>query len=408
MHVRMLYNEASDQENPADPMTSRPVPPDVSGRAWLLVCVLGTGFVTGLVPAGLLPANLLSMQRDYGLSHEQAGRMVGLCMLQGGGVGGLLGGWVCGRVGAMRNLLASLAMAAAALAVIGLMPSLAAAAAGLAGYFFALGFMGASNALAVHMLPDGQRGITLLHAANAAGKVAGPVLASFFVYGLWRNSFVAAAFLPVALVVPGILARRTADVSVGRTRRGNSGGIAFWILIGGFGLIAGSEIAAALWIPAFGRHSLGFSAARANLLLTFFLLALVAGRLAASAASGYVAPRTAIVACGAFSVFAMPAISASGFGWAVLWFSLFGLAFSATWPSYFAYLSRAYPHRIGVMSGAAVFSTQAGFAACSWVSGWLAEAELRLPILFGAAVMGAFTTAFLVLSARWASKGESA
>lgn len=133
----------------------------------LVTSVLGAGFTAGLIPAGILPANVLNIEQAYHLSHDQMGRIIGLCMLCGGGIGGIVGGWLCGKIGAIRNMLLSFVMTAAALGCIGLIPSLFAAVGGLLAFFFSMGFMASSNVLATVMLPDRQRGVGLLHALNA-------------------------------------------------------------------------------------------------------------------------------------------------------------------------------------------------------------------------------------------------
>ncbi len=361
-----------------------------------MISVLGAGFTMGIIPAGLLPANVLNIEQAYGLSHEVMGRLICISMVCGGTIGGLVGGWVCGRIGALRNMLLSLVMVITALAVIGLAPGVYATVIGLAGYFTASGFMGSSNALATHMLPDRQRGMALLHGFNAMGKLAGPVLASLFLYGAWRNSFLAAAALPVMLVVTASMAYRAGgNTSVGRRKHGDSHpGLAFWVAVAGFALVAGSEIAVALWIPAFGQKVRGFTATQGNLLLSIFLAGMIAGRFASSALSDRLSSKHAMALCGVSLVFVWPSVVFTTYAASAVSFFLFGLAFSAMWPSYFAHLSHVFPEHLGMMGGAAVFSTQIGFALCSLVSGRLAESSLVYPMIFGAAVMGVFVAAF--------------
>lgn len=377
------------------------------GTAPLIITVLGGGFISGIIPAGLLPANVLNIEQDYGLSHAQMGRIVGLCMILAGGSGGLIGGWLCGKIGALRNVMLALVLGAASLGTIGLAHSLAATVSGLAGYFFAMGFMGSANALAAHMLSDRHRGISLLHASNAAGKLAGPMLALLFLYGAWRMSFLAAAVLPVVLVAPALLAHGNGDRSIGRKPRDASrAGAAFWLAITGFALIAGSEIAVALWIPAFGQKVRGFSPPQANALLSLFLLGMVSGRLGAGALSKKIPPKLSIGLCGSMTVMAAAVVGFTSYLLVAVSIMLLGLAFSAVWPSYFAHLSRAYPAHLGLMSGAAVLSTQIGFAACSYASGRLADLQLAYPIIFGAAVMAAFVVAFFVSPIGRTAAGE--
>lgn len=384
-------------------------PKPVGSSVPLIISVLGAGFITGIIPAGLLPANVLNMEREFGLSHEQIGRIIGLCMVCGGSVGGIVGGWMCGRIGALRNMLLSLAGAAVSIGAIGFARDFRMVVGGLLGYFFSMGFMAACNVLATVMLPDRQRGVSLLHATNASGKLAGPVLAALFLHGAWRSSFLVVAALPILLVIPTLFAHANGDTGAGRKDSSTGrAGLAFWIAVVGFGLIAGSEIAVALWIPAYGEHIRGFTGRQSNLLLSIFLSGLVVGRLVASALSTRVSSRQAIVWCGVCSAFVAPALMARGFGASGVFFFLFGLAFSATWPSYFAHLSRVFPEHLGLMSGAALLSTQVGFAGCSYVSGRLAESSLAYPMVFGAAVMAVFIIAFFASSLSRTPKGGPA
>ena len=366
----------------------------VAGGVPLMVAVLGAGFVSGIIPNGLLPANLLNIEQAYGFSHEQMGRIVGMCMLFGG-TGGLISGWVCGRIGALRTLLVSLVLLAVGMEMMGLLDSAVGVIGGLAVALFGLGFMGSASALAVHMFSDRQRGVVLLHALNASGKFCGPMLATAFLYGAWRNSFSAAAAMTIVLVIPALLAKADGQVSIGRKPdKGPRAQAGFWICVAGFALISGSEISVALWLPAFCEKSRGFTAAQSNAMLAIFLLGLMAGRFSAGALSKWVSSKRAIGICGCATVFVLPAITVPAYPVAAVFFFLFGVAYSATWPSYFAHLSRVYPDHLGLLSGVVIFATQVGFAVCSEITGRLAGADLSYPLLFGASVMAAFVVVF--------------
>lgn len=375
----------------------------------LIISVLGAGFTTGLIPSGLLPANVLNIEREYGLSHAEMGRFIGICMVVGGGLGGLIGGWLCGRIGAIRTLLVALVMVSAALGTVGLANSLYLTALGLGGYFFAGGFMGAQNPLATHMLQDRQRGVTLLHGVNATGKLAGPILASLFLLGAWKHSFLAAAALPAVLIFVLLTAHRNNDTSIGRKRDGDGHpGAFFWLAIAGFAFIAGSEIAVALWIPAYAQKVRGFSAAQGNILLSFFLLGLISGRFAASGLSSVINSRQTIGLCAVMLVFVLPAVNAKTYFASAAFFLLFGIGFSAVWPSYFAHLSRVFPAHLGLMGGAAFLSTQVGFAMCSFVSGRLAEIHLTYPMWFAAFLLAGFVLVFFASPLSRMGKAEVA
>lgn len=364
-----------------------------------MMSVLGAGFIIGMIPAGILPANILNIERAYNLSHADMGRIVGFSLICGGAFGGLVGGWMCGRMGALRTLLLSLIVAVAALLSISLIDNVYAIIIGLTAYFLAAALMGSSNALAASMLPDGQRGVNLLHGVNAVGKLSGPILATLFLYGAWRYSFLTVAVLVMLLAIPVLMAGGNGHESIGRRRKEDgSPGYRFWVLVSGFALIAGSELCVVLWMPTYSQEIRNFSASQSNMLLAIFLLGLVAGRFAASALSPRISSIQAIGICGSTVLFAAPVLYFSTFALVSVFLLLFGLAYSATWPSYFAHLSRLYPNHLGALTGGAVFWNHAGFAGAACVSGRLAELHLAYPIAFGAIVMGAFALVFCLSS----------
>lgn len=375
--------------------------PPSGPRPWLLLAVLGAGFTAGMIPAGLVPANVLNIERAYGLSHSESGRLISLCMMIGGGSGGLISGWVCGHIGAIRTMLIALVLAALGLGMVGIVPVYAGTAAGLAVFYFSAGFLGSANALAARMYPRPQRGVTLLHGVNAAGKFFGPLLASLFLYGAWRMGFAAAALLPLLLLIPAFVSQNYADPDIGRrSSRSTRPAASVWISLLGFAAIAGGEMAVALWLPAYGQRVLEFSASAGNALLAVFLVGLSAGRLAASAMSHSISPRRTIAVCGLLLLAVGPALVARSFVGAALAVFALGLAFSAIWPSYFAVLSVVHREHLGLLSGTAVFANQVGFAVCAYISGLLADVDLRWPIIFGVAIMALFVSVFFLTLGR--------
>jgi len=360
-----------------------------------MVAVLGAGFVQGLVPGGIVPANIINIERAYHLSHTQAGNMVFWATASGGIIGGLFGGWLCGAIGGIRALLIAVAMGTISLCTIGLVPFQLATSAGLAGFFLSKSTMNAANALATKMIPDRQRGVSLLHSTNALGKLVGSSLGFIFVYTLWRNSFLVAGLLTLAVAIPTLMSRDHIHASTGLKQPGGSRpGLYFWLAILGFGFISGSELAAAMWIPSYGESVLGFPERKAKILLTFFILGIVAGRFGAAWLSKRISSKGAILLCGLSAFFVVPALHFPGFIPTAGFLFLFGLTFSAAWPSYFAHLSRVFPENLGMLAGASALATWIGVALCSKVSGWLADIDLRYGILFGAAVAVSFVILF--------------
>ena len=368
-----------------------------SGAGALMVAVLGAGFVQGLVPGGIIPANVSNIEKAYHLTHTEFGRMLGWSQAGGGIAGGLFGGWLCGAIGGIPSLLIAIAMGTISLCTVGRVPTLFATFAGLTGFFLSKSTMNAANALATKMLPDRQRGVTLLHGTNAMGKLVGAGLGSIFVYTLWRYSFLVAGLLTLAVAIPTLMARGHIHASTGLKQPGGKrAGLYFWLAASGFGFISGSELAASYWIKIYGTNVLRFPEGKAKMLLIFLLLGIVAGRFGASWLSQRISSKGAILICGLCSFFVVPALYFKGFIPVAGSLFLFGLTFSAAWPSYFAHLSQVFPENLGMLAGASALATWVGVAACSWISGWLADINLRYGILFGAAVALTFLVLFFV------------
>ncbi len=366
--------------------------------ASLISTVLGVGFVSGLIPAGLLPANVLNIEHAYRLSHSEMGRIVGMAMLIGGGIGGVTGGWVCGKIGAVRTVTIALFMAALSLEGTGQASSLAGTIGGLAGFFFSIGFLGASNVLATVMMPNRQRGLSLLHGVVGLGKLVGPAIASLFLYGAWRQGFVVAGLVPLAVGLPAVFLLRVPEIkSIGQTHASAGRPTRkFWLALLMFGLITGSELTVALWTPAYAQTARGFSAAQGNMLLATFSVGYVSGRFIMGIISKWLSARQTIAVCGVLLLSAIPAVLVTPYYAAAALFVVFGLSFSAIWPSYFAHISHEFPDHLAMMGGASILTGHLGFAICSSISGRIAEFSLAYALLFGAVTMAAFVALFFI------------
>lgn len=367
-----------------------------SGAGALFTAVLGAGFIQGMIPVGVIPATGPNIERAYNLTHTEWGNIIFWCQLVGGAVGGLFGGWLCGRIGGLPALLLSVVIGTVALGAVGLVPGMIIAFSALTVYYLSKSIMNSANALATKMVPDAQRGVGVLHGVNAMGKVGGALLAFVFVAAAWRNTYLVSGLLTLILTVPILLSWQHSHASAGRKQAGGRAGLYFWIAVLGFAFIAGGEMASAMWIPSYGENILNLAERPAKILFVFFATGIVLGRFLFAGLSHRVSSRGAIALTCCAALFVFPALYFQSYAVVALFLMLYGLTFSAIWPSYFAQLSRVFPEHLGLMAGVSAFTTCLGLAVCAKLSAPLAQIHEAYGILFGAGVIVLFVALFFL------------
>jgi len=354
-------------------------------------------FLSGMVGTGLVGPNRSSVESEFALSHAQFGFAVAAIQVTASFlalcVGPRLRSWSSYRV-----LMLGLALQSLGFAAIFFVHE----ATGLIGGWALVNFgtvLGAvTNNISMHLWPNNARkGVTLLHACNGTGKIAGPLLvAGCFALG-WRTSFLAVGGLTGLVLVTFYLARRrkgTIPEQAPPSAASRSAEVwrnpFYWLSILPFGMIAGGEAAFVTLLPVWLEKGHGYSPQAASLLLTIHLGGLASGRFLSGALNERVSSNIIIAACLAAGVFVFPVLLSDRL-WAIYpALYLMGFMFSSTWPTVYAQVARFHSgHRDMLAYGSSV-SNVLGISACVLISSWIADHSLRWSLLSGPGVLWLF------------------
>lgn len=377
----------------------------------LQVFLMGITLLSGLVQAGLIGPSRTAIEQEFGLSHAAFGAGLAAIQIVVPFTCMLLTGWVR-RLNSLKVMAAGLAIQLAGFALLIGTSSL-----GMLVLAWTLIIFGISqNALGNNVMMDAwpknpARGLVIFHGTNALGKFIGPLIAagmlllaarSPVVASLgWRGSFGAAAVLFVAFLAftAVLLARGTAGrvhppvpaahptLSCLRDRR-------YWLVVAGFGMIAGGEAAFATLAPAYFEKVEHLSRERAALLLSVHLSGLVIGRFAAAWFSGRVHNNVILAVCLASGAAVFPAVfsHAPAIRWPAL--VVTGLMFSSTWPTFYAQVAAPLSRHREMLAYGSGFGSFAGVALCVLCSSALADGSLLAGVLFGPIVLWAFAAVY--------------
>ena len=352
----------------------------------------------GLIGTGLVGPNRSSIEEEYGLSHSAFG--MGLAAVQIVAAGGvLLATHRLRRLNPFRIAMTGMALNVVGFAFVFFTLDLVGLLLGWGLIILGYSLSSILNNVSMDLWPaNPRRGVILLHSYNGGGKVVGPLVAAACLAVGWRWSFLTAggltfvllaAFLLVAkLPGEGYAAHTPADAPV--LERQIVKRPFYWLCVLPFGLIAGGELAFATLMPTYFEKVAGLSKPAASLLLTVHLLGLVAGRFASAYLGSRASNNQIIAGCLAAGVFVFPALFAGH--WLVRNASLFlmGVMFSATWPTFYAQVSRFLAGHKEMLAYGSGLGNQLGMSLCVLASSLIADANLTLSLLFGPAILWAF------------------
>lgn len=298
---------------------------------------------------------------------------------------GLLKRWSSYRV-----LMLGLGIQALGFATIFFLPQLAGLVIGWALVNFGTVLDAVTNNLSMHLWPANPRkGVTLLHAVNGTGKIAGPLLVAGCLGLGWRSSFVATGALTGLVLAAFFLVRRKKGgipeqpVRDGASRRAAVWGNPFyWLSILPFGMIAGGEAAFVTLMPVWFEQGHCYTPQAASLLLTIHLAGLASGRFLSGALHERIG-NAIIAGCLAAGLFVFPALLSGQPGVVYPALYLMGFMFSSTWPTVYAQVARFHTgHRDMLAYGSSV-SNVVGISSCVLLSSLIADHSLRWSLLFG-------------------------
>lgn len=147
-----------------------------------------------------------------------------------------------------------------------------------------------------------------------------------------------------------------------------------------------------------GLSARGFS----QVVLVVMLLGLVAGRFVALAASRRAGERSIIKVCLLCSAAAVPAVLHPAPAVFLPCFFILGIAFSATWPAFFAVAARQFPNDKTILSVGATVCTIAGINGFMLTASFIGNNPANLPwaVLASAGSIAVFAVCFFALPLR--------
>lgn len=368
-------------------------------RTLILVLVVLQSALAPIVVSGLIPNYMDHLTRTFHATRGDIGAVLALMVLFSAAFG-LLAGLLAERIGNERVLLVAIAGQAL---TIGLFTFVDArwAAVLLAFLFYSTKNMTAvANALSTDFFTHSQnRGVNLLHAVNAVGKLIGPLVALAFALA-WRWSFFATGIFGLLILASAFFAFR------GPVHHVRSNGLRpepilhrpfFWLLINGFTLLVAAELSVTVWLPTFLMKVRSFSGDTAKLLHACFMAGLVSAHFATVLVGYRLRHRHIISVCLACTLFLFPALFLRHPLLIAACLFFHGASFSATYPTYFSYITRFFPTHVSALSGGSALTTSLGYAVAYFVSGWISDFSPTWAVLIGPVCMAAFAVLFVAL-----------
>jgi len=268
--------------------------------------------------------------------------------------------------------------------------------------------LGLSNATIVDIYRDRpHQGLILLHGANALGKVFAPLLVLIVGARLSTNAwvFVALVFAVAfrTLTWPrdstGELERREAgEGPSAESRSARVSPVLFWSAAAQFAFISGSEAGVTSILGSFIATSRpspipALDATKwAALVLILLQTGIAVGRFVFVRLSSRTGEARIMSVCLLFTAFVVPGVLLTSPWGYVPSFLLLGIAFSATWPAFFALATRTIAHSRSLFTMATRLFTLIGINFCILLASAVGNLDAGLPvaILVSAAVMMLF------------------
>ena len=354
-------------------------------------------FLSGMIGTGLVGPNRSSIESEFALSHAKFGLVVAAIQVTASFLALLLGPRLR-RWGSYRVLMLGLAIQSVGFASIFFIHQAAGLVLGWALVNFGTVLGAVTNNISMHLWPNNARkGVTLLHAWNGTGKIAGPLLVAGCLALGWRTSFLAVGLLTGVVLLTFYLVRNRTGVIPEQVARDASSRRAevwrnpfYWLSILPFAMIAGGEAAFVTLLPVWLEKGQGYSPQAASLLLTVHLSGLASGRFLTGALNERIGNNTIIAGCLATGVFVFP-VMLYAHPWALYpALYLMGFMFSSTWPTTYAQVARFHSGQRDMLAYGSSVANVLGISGCVLISSWIADQSLRWSLLFGPSVLWLF------------------
>ena len=364
-------------------------------------------FLSGLIGTGLVGPVRPAIEAQFHLNHAAFGSGLALCQIT---VNFLLLLAILPRLGQVSGaarLGAGLVCGVLGLSVAFLATSWGAYLAGWTVMVAGTMLSGVLNNISMTLWRDNpRRGVVLLHAYNAIGKVAGPLTVSATLSHGWQAGYQVAAAINALLLLGFLLGCHrwhTVLDSCAALPPGSGAGFrlpAYWLCLAGIGCISGGESAFATLMPTYFIQVRHLTAQHASLLFALHLSGLATGRFVAAGCGSRVGNRQVIFTCLACGLGIFPAIlSPSPWIYGVGLYFLGGL-FSATWPAFYADSAERLPEHRSLLAYGTALGNVTGIALCIWVSSVIADHWLTASMFVGVGVLWVFGAAYACAAGR--------
>jgi MFS family permease len=369
-------------------------------RIFLMAWVL----IAGAIFTGLIGPVRSSIQETFGIDEAQFSLWLAAVQFVSSGVV-LAAAPRLGRLNPMKLMVAGLAVSTLGLFVCYRVPTLAGWLGGWSAVSFGRSLGAIANNIAMDLWPDRpRRGVVLLHAWNSGGKVLGPIVVALTLGWFaiqWRGSFLALAVLSAALLGffsltggPTIRHMALPKEEVPAPSHRAFRNPLFWHCATPFALIAGSEAAFSSLAPLYFERMHGMTREVASLLLTVHVLGLMCGRFAVGLFGERLSNRTIIGICVGAGVALFPCMFIADPYLVSIPLFVYGLTFSATWPTFYAQAARFIPEDRDMLAYTSQLANLVGISACIALSGYIARQSLPWSLVFSVAVMWVFALWF--------------
>jgi len=369
-------------------------------RFTLLLLVILQSMIAPIVMSGLIPVHMDRLTESFGVSRGQIGTVLAVAALLSAAFG-FAAGLIAERFGNLRVLLAAIAGQSVAVIVFTFTRSAWSAALLAVVFLGGMNMTCVANAISTEFFAASlKRGVNLLHAVNSLGKLGGPLVALAFAGAIWRWGFFATGAYGLGILALGFVvlgqgvhshrpAGLHADPVLSRPL--------YWACILGFVLLVGAEASVTQWLPEYLREVRGFSQELKKIMQAVFLAGLVGGRLATVFFAYRLNHRQIIATCISCALFLLPAMFLQSPVLVGTFLFLHGIAFSAAYPTHFAYITRFFPEHRSALSGGTGMANPVGYAIGYFVAGWVSVASLGAAVLLGVVLMGAYAALFFGL-----------
>lgn len=355
-------------------------------KTYLGALIMAWMFLFGMIGTALVGPNRLSIEREFGLSHETFGATFALIQILCSVIV-LVVAVRLTHIDSLNALIVSLLIQMVGFVTVYFTSSVWLLMLGWMLVTFGIVIGSVCNTISADLWTNNPaRGVTLLHGFNGIGKTIGPLIAAYCLLLGWRLSFLVVAAITGLIFVAFVFHKRH-HVSPSPPDHSFQVRVLtssmYWLCILPFGLIAGGDVAFATLVPLYYETVHGYTAQNASLLLMVHFVGLTLGRFIFSYLSGPLSNNAIIGLCLAFGLGIVPAVHSNLLSLHIIGLLGVGVLYSSTWATFYTQAARLIPaHARHLLDFGTALGNAIGIAFCVYISSALADHNLHLAMYF--------------------------